>query len=231
MAMGSAARELGIWPDPAKRLEFLEQIQREGEVRNLELEMRRPDGALATMLVSAATAQIGGEKCVVAIWRDIASVKEAERELIAAREAALATSQAKSEFLSGMSHEIRTPMNAILGMSELLADTPLNDQQRKYLGVMQSNGNSLIALINDILDLAKVEAGLLNLEQMPFDLETLLDTVGEALAVSAHAKGIELVVHLPPEVPRNLIGDPLRLKQVLINLVGNAIKFTDRARS
>jgi two-component system sensor histidine kinase/response regulator len=224
--VGSTTHNLGIWPDPAKALEFLQQIGREGVVRNLELEMRRPDGELATMSVSAATAQIGGEKCVVAIWRDIGSLKETERELIAAREAALATSQAKSEFLSGMSHEIRTPMNAILGMSELLADTPLNEQQRKYLGVMQSNGNSLIALINDILDLAKVEAGRLNLEQMPFDLETLLDTVGEALAVTAHAKGLELVVHLPLEIPRNLIGDPLRLKQVFINLVGNAIKFT-----
>ena len=226
MVVTATTPELAIWPDAAARTEFLTRLERESVVRNLELEMRRPDGALATMLVSAALAEIGGEKCVVAIWRDIASLKETERELIAAREAALAASQAKSEFLSGMSHEIRTPMNAILGMSELLTETPLNDQQRKYLAVMQSNGNSLIALINDILDLAKVEAGRLNLEHVPFDLEALLDTVGESLAVSAHTKGLELVVHLPPEVPRNLIGDPLRLRQVLINLVGNAIKFT-----
>ncbi len=228
LVVGSTTPELGLWPDPAGYTEFLEQLERAGVVRNRELEMRRPNGALATMLVSAALAEIGGEKCVVAIWRDIGGLKENERELIAAREAALAASQAKSEFLSGMSHEIRTPMNAILGMSELLADTPLNDQQRKYLGVMQTNGNSLIALINDILDLAKVESGRLNLEQAPFDLETLMDTVGETLAVGAHAKGLELAVHLTPDVPRNLIGDPLRLKQVLINLVGNAIKFTHR---
>jgi PAS domain S-box-containing protein len=230
MVVGSTTPELGLWPDPAMRAEFLEQLEREGVVRNRELEMRRPDGALATMLVSGALADIGGEKCVVAIWRDIGGLKETERELIAEREAALAASQAKSEFLSGMSHEIRTPMNAILGMSELLGDTPLNDQQRKYLGVMQSNGNSLIALINDILDLAKVESGRLNLEQAPFDPENLMDTVGEALAVGAHAKGLDLVVRLTPEVPRNLIGDPLRLKQVLINLVGNAIKFTGRGQ-
>jgi len=228
MVVGSATFALSLWPDPAKRVEFLEQLKREGVVRNRELEMRRPDGTLATMLVSAALAEISGEKCVVAIWRDIGTLKENERELIAAREAVLAASQAKSEFLSGMSHEIRAPMNAILGMTELLADTPLNDQQRKYLDVMQANGDSLIALINDILDLAKVESGRLNLEQTPFDLEALMDTVGEALAVGAHAKGLELVVHLTPGLPRNLVGDPLRLKQVLINLIGNAIKFTAR---
>jgi two-component system sensor histidine kinase/response regulator len=228
MVVGSTTTELGLWPDPAKRVEFLEQLKREGVVRNRELEMRRPAGTLAPMLVSAALAEIGGEKCVVAIWRDIGRLKENELELIAAREAALAASQAKSEFLSGMSHEIRAPLNAILGMSELLADTPLNDQQRKYLDVMRANGDSLIALINDILDLAKVESGRLNLEQAPFDLEVLMNTVGEALAVGAHAKGLELVVHLTPGLPRNLVGDPLRLKQVLINLVGNAIKFTAR---
>ena len=228
MVVGSATIALSLWPDPAKRVEFLEQLKREGVVRNRELQMRRPDGTLATMLASAALAEIGGEKCVVAIWRDIGTLKENERELIAAREAALAASQAKSEFLAGMSHEIRTPMNAILGMTELLADTPLNDQQRKYLDVMQANRDSLIALVNDILDLAKVESGRLNLERMPFDLEALMDTVGEALAVGAHAKGLELVVHLTPGLPRNLVGDPLRLKQVLINLIGNAIKFTAR---
>jgi two-component system, sensor histidine kinase and response regulator len=226
MAVGSTALALGVWPDPAGRTEFLEQLMRQGVVRNRELEMRCPDGVPVTMLVSAALAEIGGDKCVVAIWRDVGALKENERELIAAREEALAASQAKSDFLSGMSHEIRTPMNAILGMSELLADTPLNDQQRKYLDVMQANGNSPIALINDILDLARVESGRLNLEQAPFDLEALMDTVGEALAVGAHAKGLELVVHLTPLVPRNLVGDPLRLKQVLINLIGNAIKFT-----
>jgi len=224
--LGSSMLESGVWPNAAVRAEFLEEVVRKGVVRNREFPMLRPDGAPVPMLVSAAIAEIGGEKCIVAVWRDIGTLKANERELIAAREAALAASQAKSDFLSGMSHEIRTPMNAILGMSELLADTPLNDQQRKYLAVMQTNGNSLIALINDILDLAKVESGRLTLEQSPFDLETLIGAVGETFAVSAHAKGLELVMNLEPNVPRNLIGDPLRLKQVLINLVGNAIKFT-----
>ena len=226
--LGSTVFGLGFWPDRERRAEFLRRLDREGIVRNFEQEMRRPGGTPATLLLSAALAQIGGEKCIVAISRDISRLKENERELIAARETALAASQAKSEFLSGMSHEIRTPMNAILGMSELLAETPLNDQQRRYLSVMQANGNSLIALINDILDLAKVESGRLRLEQAPFDLESLMDTVGETLGVSAQAKGLELVVRLGPEVPRKLIGDPLRLKQILINLVGNAIKFTKR---
>ena len=227
MVLGSTTLSFGVWPNPERRNEFLRMLDRDGIVRNLELERPRPDGGLTTILMSAALAEIGGEKCAVAISRDITKLKENERELIVAREAALAASQAKSEFLSGMSHEIRTPMNAILGMSELLTETPLNDEQRKYLSVMQANGNSLIALINDILDLSKVESGRLSLEQTPFDLESVTDAVGATLGVSAHAKGLELVVHIGREVPRDLVGDPLRLKQVLINLVGNAIKFTE----
>ena len=229
MVLGTTTFGLDLLPDPDRRAEFLVRLNRDGIVRNLQFNLAHPhSGVPISILMSSAVAQINGEKCVVSVVRDISQLKANERELIAAREAALAASQAKSEFLSDMSHEIRTPMNAILGMAELLSETPLDAQQRNYLAVMQANGDSLIALINDILDLSKVESGRLSLEQAPFDLEAVADTVGATLGVGAHAKGLELVLHIESEVPRHLIGDPLRLKQVLINLVGNAIKFTER---
>ena len=145
-----------------------------------------------------------------------------------AREAALAASQAKSEFLSSMSHEIRTPMTAILGMAELLAEGELNAEQRRYIEILGNNGHALLDLINSILDLAKVESGRLTLERVGFDLREVVEKSAQTLAIRAHAKGLELTVSIAPGVPTALLGDPLRLRQVLINLIGNAIKFTEQ---
>jgi two-component system sensor histidine kinase/response regulator len=151
-----------------------------------------------------------------------------EKELVAAREAALAASRTKSEFLSSMSHEIRTPMNAILGMADLLAEDPaLTTEEHRYVETMRSNGNALLHLINDILDLAKIESGKLSLEAIGFDLEEVVERTLQTMSVRAHGKGLELTTRIMPEVPHNLIGDPLRLGQILINLIGNAIKFTE----
>ncbi|MGH7933707.1 MAG: ATP-binding protein, partial [Candidatus Binataceae bacterium] len=159
---------------------------------------------------------------------DMSDIKKIQQELVAARDAAEAASRAKSEFLSSMSHEIRTPMNLILGMAELLAETELDPRQRQYLAMMRSNGSALLSLINDILDLAKVESGRLSLESTEFDLEALLNGVAETLALRAREKRLALTIAIAPEVPRALIGDSLRLRQVMINLVGNALKFTER---
>jgi PAS domain S-box-containing protein len=215
------------YADPACRARFMEELNRTGRVEHFELQARRRDGSFVWLSNSTRVVRDGkgGLKHLEGMVIDVTERKEveqAERE----REAAEARSQAKTEFLARMSHEIRTPMNAVVGVADLLEDSPLSRDQRALVRMLRTSGENLLALIDDILDISKIEADKLVLDTAPCSLSAILESVCDMLLLRARQKGIYLECTKDPDVPDLVMADAVRVRQVLVNLVGNAVKFT-----
>ena len=219
-------------PDDGERVREALRAYFAGETPEYQVEFRarHRDGSYRWILSRGIAVRNRDGKTVrfAGTRTDITDLKRIEGEMRQAKEAAEAASRAKSEFLANVSHEIRTPMNAILGMTDLALDTELTDEQRNYLTIVSTSAYALLNVINDLLDFAKIEAGKLDLDPVEFSLHNVLKETMRALALRAHSKGLELVCHRDQDVPDALIGDAGRLRQVLLNLIGNAIKFTEQ---
>lgn len=224
--IGKTGEELHLWANRDDLTEAVSRIEADGMVRNLEIRYRTKSGEIRTVLFSAEVIELNREPCVLCVLSDITELKQVAIVLQEAKTAAEAANRAKSMFLASMSHELRTPLNAILGFTQLMQRNAAYASASSELSIINRSGEHLLALINDILDMSKIEAGQTTVDITPFDLYLLLDTLEAMFRLRASAKGLLLTFARSPATPQYVYGDEKKLRQVLINLVGNAIKFT-----
>lgn len=219
--------ELGLWQNLQEYYDLIQQLKNQDAIRDAEVTHCTKTGDVRTMLMSTDVINLDGEDCVISVIKDISDRKQFEAELQQAKTVADAANKAKSEFLANMSHELRNPLNTILGFSQILTlnlDLPLDT--REYLGIIHRSGEYLLRLISEILDLAKIESGKIRLEEATFDLPNLLTSLKGMLRFQAEAKGLDLIFDLDPTIPQVVYADEGKLRQILLNLLGNATKFT-----
>ena len=199
-------------------------------LRLIEIPVERSDGTRCNLQLTASSIKSPSGYMLSCLFRDVTAENRMELALQEARAEAELANRAKSQFLARMSHEIRTPLHGITGLTELLSSTELTVEQHQYLDAILSSADLLLQVVNDILDFSKIESGRMDLEETPFDLRNVIERASDAVALKAYGKGIELVVHFPPTTPTALIGDPGQLQQVLVNLLNNAVKFTEKGQ-
>ncbi|WP_300161390.1 PAS domain S-box protein [Solidesulfovibrio sp.] len=226
--VGATSLDIDLWKTPAERQEFVEELARSGAIVGKELELLHKNGSVVVVLASAVPIQTAGETCILTVLVDITERKAMEQALRRAKESAEAASRAKSEFLSTMSHEIRTPMNTILGMAAALTGADLPPDEARALAAIRIAGANLMALLGDILDLSQIEAGGLIMEEKPCDVVRLAADLVEMLRPDAARKGLDIRLDVQADLPPRLVLGADRVRQVLVNLLGNALKFTEK---
>lgn len=225
--IGKKSSDLHVFVDKESRNLILEELRTESHPQDHEIMLRAKNGEVHIVLFSAHIIESKRKKYMLTIMNDITAYKKAQSEITIAKEQAEAATIAKSQFLANMSHEIRTPMNAIIGFSNLAAKTDLSAKQFDYVNKIERSAQSLLQIINDILDFSKIEAGKLEMETIDFQLDEVMNNIANMVSVKASEKNIELLIDIADNVPYGLIGDPLRLGQILLNICNNAVKFTE----
>jgi PAS domain S-box-containing protein len=225
--VGRLASELDVWVDARAEARFSDFLRDKGPTDSFESVFKRSDGKHFVVKIDSASFVHDGACYYLHSLKDITEQERIKAELKQAKEAAESANRAKSDFLATMSHEIRTPMNGVLGFTNLLLETPLNAEQKDFVGIIQRSGDALLSILNDILDFSKIEAGKFILEAVPLDLKTLCSDVLALVAPSATEKRLGLTLEYATDAPLRVTGDPTRVRQVLLNLLGNALKFTE----